>query len=119
MRICDYTARIYSYSYGVNIDLSNGLLSKCVLEDGILIIMMDSKVCSSVLGLLTSMHAVSMHCVIQTIICAFVITDVLEGMTCVANYINEMQRVSESYCSLFTLILSENTPILQVSATPF
>ena len=35
-------------------------------------------------------------------------TDVVEGMGGVANYINEMQRVSETYCSLFHTILSEN-----------
>ena len=35
--------------------------------------------------------------------------DVVEGMACVANYINEMQRVSETYSSLFHTILSENS----------
>ena len=39
----------------------------------------------------------------------YVSPDVVEGMACVANYINEMQRVSETYSSLFHTILSENS----------
>ena len=41
-------------------------------------------------------------------------TDVVEGMTHVADYINEMQRVSEMYSSLFDVITSENTTLLPV-----
>ena len=47
-------------------------------------------------------------------VCAHMHSDVVEGMACVANYINEMQRVSETYCSLFNTILSENTAICPV-----
>ena len=36
-------------------------------------------------------------------------------MTRVANHINEMQRVSDTYCSLFDAILSENAATVQVS----
>ena len=49
------------------------------------------------------------HC-----ICNNITSDVVEGMTQVANYINETQRVSEVYSCLFDTILAENSSTLQV-----
>ena len=43
--------------------------------------------------------------------------DVVEGMACVANYINEMQRVSETYSSLLHTILSENSHTVPVCSS--
>ena len=46
-----------------------------------------------------------------------VFSDAVEAMTRVANYLNEMQRVSETYSALFDTILRESGGV-EVSLLP-